>query len=110
MCIAATSRNIKMTKLKESVKCEFLTLEVFLKLLIMEGPLEKYPENWFKRCWHAKAHGGAAFMFHGNCDEWGSTVTIIQVGNYMLVDAVTCPGMQTALVGMEITAKPLFTH
>lgn len=34
-------------------------------------------------------------MFHGNCDEWGSTVTIIQVGNYMLVDAVTCPGMQT---------------
>lgn len=34
-------------------------------------------------------------MFHGNCDEWGSTVTNIQVGNYMLVDAVTCPGMQT---------------
>ena len=32
---------IQVTKLKESVKCEFLTLEVFLKLLIMDGPLAK---------------------------------------------------------------------
>ena len=32
---------IEVTKPKESVKCEFLTLEVFLKLLIMDGPLEK---------------------------------------------------------------------
>ena len=32
---------IQVTKSEESVKCEFLTLEVFLKLLIMDGPLEK---------------------------------------------------------------------
>ena len=32
---------IQVTKSKESVKCELLTLEVFLKLLKMDGPLGK---------------------------------------------------------------------
>ncbi|XP_067017624.1 uncharacterized protein [Acropora muricata] len=37
----------------------------------------------FVKCWHAKTDGWAASTFHSNCDGKGSTVTIIQVGNYI---------------------------
>ena len=35
------------------------------------------------RCWHAKEDGWAASTFHGNCDDKGPTVTIIQVGSFI---------------------------
>ena len=37
----------------------------------------------FVRCWHAKVDGWAASTFHGNCDDKGPTVTIIQVGSFI---------------------------
>ena len=37
----------------------------------------------FVRCWHAKEDGWAASTFHGNCDDKGPTVTIIQAGIYI---------------------------
>ena len=37
----------------------------------------------FVRCWHAKQDGWAASTFHGNCDDKGPTVTIIQVGSFI---------------------------
>ncbi|CAH3154096.1 unnamed protein product, partial [Porites evermanni] len=80
MCIAATSRNIKVRR-KVTKSEESVNLSVVSESSIAVPPLRLLYR--FKRCWHAKTHGWAAFMFHGNCDEWGSTVTIIQVGNYM---------------------------
>ena len=37
----------------------------------------------FVRCWHAIEDGWAASTFHGNCDDKGPTVTIIQVGSFI---------------------------
>ena len=49
----------------------------------LEPVINSSVRSRFVRCWHAKEDGWAASTFHGNCDDKGPTVTIIQVGSYI---------------------------
>ena len=49
----------------------------------LEPVINSSVRNRFVRCWHAKEDGWAASTFHGNCDDKGPTVTIIQVGSFI---------------------------
>ena len=53
-------------------------LASFLEPVITSSVLSR-----FVRCWHAIEDGWAASTFHGNCDDKGPTVTIIQVGSFI---------------------------
>ena len=57
---------------------EYFDLAWFLKSVIISSVRSR-----FVRCWHAKEDGWAASTFHGNCDDKGPTVTIIQVGSFI---------------------------
>ncbi|CAH3183399.1 unnamed protein product, partial [Porites lobata] len=47
----------------------------------LEPVINSSVRSRFVRCWHAIEDGWAASTFHGNCDDKGPTVTIIQVGS-----------------------------
>ncbi|CAH3190843.1 unnamed protein product, partial [Porites evermanni] len=47
----------------------------------LEPVINSSVRSRFVRCWHAKEDGWGASTFHGNCDDKGPTVTIIQVGS-----------------------------
>ena len=49
----------------------------------LEPVINSSVRSRFVRCWHAKEDGWAASTFHGNCDDKGPTVTIIQVGSFI---------------------------
>ena len=49
----------------------------------LEPVINSSVRSRFVRCWHAKEDGWAASTFHGNCDDSGPTVTIIQVGSFI---------------------------
>ncbi|CAH3190812.1 unnamed protein product, partial [Porites lobata] len=51
--------------------------------LFLEPVINSSVRSRFVRCWHAKEDGWAASTFHGNCDDKGPTVTIIQVGSFI---------------------------
>ncbi|CAH3181378.1 unnamed protein product, partial [Porites lobata] len=51
--------------------------------LFLEPVIISSVRSRFVRCWHAKEDGWAASTFHGNCDDKGPTVTIIQVGSFI---------------------------
>ncbi|CAH3113356.1 unnamed protein product, partial [Porites lobata] len=51
--------------------------------LFLEPVITSSVRSRFVRCWHAKEDGWAASTFHGNCDDKGPTVTIIQVGSFI---------------------------
>ena len=57
---------------------EYFDLAWFLKSVIISSVRSR-----FVRCWHAKDDGWAGSTFHGNCDDKGPTVTIIQVGSFI---------------------------
>ena len=49
----------------------------------LEPVINSSVRSRFVRCWHAKEDGWAGSTFHGNCDDKGPTVTIIQVGSFI---------------------------
>ena len=49
----------------------------------LEPVINSSVRSRFVRCWHAKEDGWAVSTFHGNCDDKGPTVTIIQVGSFI---------------------------
>ena len=51
--------------------------------LFLEPVINSSVRSRFVRCWHAKEDGWAVSTFHGNCDDKGPTVTIIQVGSFI---------------------------
>ena len=57
---------------------EYFDLAWFLKSVIISSVRSR-----FVTCWHAKEDGWAVSTFHGNCDDKGPTVTIIQVGSFI---------------------------
>ena len=50
----------------------------------LDPVLQSSGRSRFVRCWHAKTDGWAASTFHSNCDGKGPTVTIVQVGSYIV--------------------------
>ena len=52
--------------------------------LYLHPALQNSGRSKFVRCWHAKTDGWAASTFHSNCDGKGPTVTIVQVGSYIV--------------------------
>jgi len=49
----------------------------------LDSALPSASRGYFERCWHAKADGWGASIFHGNCDGKGPTVTIVKVFQYI---------------------------
>ncbi|CAH3045245.1 unnamed protein product [Porites evermanni] len=58
--------------------------------LFLEPVINSSVRSRFVRCWHAKEDGWAASTFHGNCDDKGPTVTIIQVGSFIFGGYSSC--------------------
>ena len=49
----------------------------------LQPVIKSLTRSRFMRCWHAKEDGRSVYTFHGNCDNKGPTVTIIQVGSFI---------------------------